>query len=384
MTRKSVLFVNPAYHYSFTLRDALRKLGWKADVYKNAIYPEQLLFSDDVIREEDIAGNQRHPIMRSLGRLWFFLRRILSYRYFLVYGDAEVFPITRNPRSRIVKLLTAHARSPELRVLKLLGKKVLFFPNGCHQELLKRDFSLHENGNMCRNCVLPEAVCNDVENQRVFDLVNRYHDFVIANTPMDSPSLPQKRQIRFLSFDLEQFKPNIAVPERQRLPATQKLRVLHSFVDQGRQVGEKNVKGSPFVLRAIRRLEAEGFPVDYLYINNVPARDMRFLQVQADIVVDQLIYGWWGSTAVECMALGKPVVCYLTPSIKQRFFEAFPEYQELPIVEANPASIYETLKRLVVDPQYRQAKGRDARAFAERHFDARRNAGEFASLLQGL
>jgi len=381
MTSRSILFVNPAYHYFFTLRDELRKLGWTADVYKNVGHPKQLLFADDVLREEDIRGGTRHPVFRTLGRLWFFVRTVLAYKYFVVYGDAEVFSV--NPRLRQLGR-GARTRYPELWLLKRLGKKLLFFPNGCHQELLKRDFSLHENGNMCRNCVLPEAVCNDVENQRIFDLVNRYHDFVIANTPMDSPSLPQKRQVRFLSLDLEQFKPNIQIPERLRLPTSAKLRILHSFVDGRRQIGEKNVKGSPFVVRAIRRLEAEGFPVEYMYVNNIASRDMRFLQVQADIVVDQLIYGWWGSTAVECMGLGRPVVCYLSPSIKARFLEAFPEYQDVPIVEASTATIYEVLKQLVTNESFRLAKGREARSFAERHFDVRRNAKEVASLLEGL
>ena len=39
---------------------------------------------------------------------------------------------------------------------------------------------------------------------------------------------------------------------------------------------------------------------------------MRYYQVQADIIVEQLIYGWWGSTAIEGM-LGKPVTVILIP-----------------------------------------------------------------------
>ena len=381
---KAVLFVNPAYHYSFTLRDELRRLGWKADIYKNTMLPKQLLFAEDVLREESIGEGVRWLGFETLKRLWFFIRRILGYRYFVIYGDAEVFTVNRNPRSRLVQWLTAGARSPELRILKLLGKKVLFFPNGCHQELLKKDFGNHENGNVCRNCIVPAAVCNDTENQRIFDLVNRYHDFVIANTPMDSPSLPRKRQLRFLSLDLQQFRQGIEIPDRLKLPKSSRIRILHSFVDEGRQLEEKNVKGSPFVVRAIRRLESEGCPIEYTYLNNVPSRDMRFLQVQADVVVDQLIYGWWGSTAIEGMALGLPVVCYLTPWVKQRFLEAFPEYDGLPIVEATPATIYDVLKRLAEDEPYRLAKGREARAFAERHFDVRKNAPAFAELLGTL
>src|SRR6058998_2007963 len=35
------------------------------------------------------------------------------------------------------------------------------------------------------------------------------------------------------------------------------------------------------------------------------------LSETADLLVDQLLTGWYGAVAVEMMALGKPVVCYL-------------------------------------------------------------------------
>lgn len=374
--KKSILFVNPAYHYSFTLRDELRRLGWRADVYKNRFYPQLLLYADDVLSDEPLTSTKK--------RVLFFMKLVFRYKYFVVYGDAEVFPVDRNTQSWLIRVLMRWQRSPEMFLLKFLGKKILFFPSGCHQELLKRDFAKHESGRVCANCVMPESVCNDVDNQAVFDLVNAYHSFVIANTPMMSVSLPQKRQIKFLSLDLESFRPDLAVGDRYRLAPSSRLRILHSFVDEGRQLGDRNIKGSPYVCAAVQRLQREGYPVEYLYLNDIPSRDMRFLQVQADIVVDQLVYGWWGSTAIECMGLGKPVVCYLSDGLKRKFLEAFPEYEGLPIVEATTDSIYEVLKRLVVDPQNRALKGQESRRFAERHFDVKRNAPEFAKLLASL
>ena len=351
--RKSIFFVNPAYHYSFAIRDELRRLGWRADVYVNQLYPPQLLFSDDVIREGEVTGKSGHPLVRTLRRAWFFVRMTLRYKYFLVYGDAEVFTVSRSPRSRIVSWLTRGTRSPELHILKLLGKKILFFPNGCHQEVLKRDFMRHEGGIVCANCIMPDAVCNDTDNQRIFDLVNRYHDFVIANTPMRSTSLPRKVQIKHLALDLDVFSPDCEIPEEFRLPPNGKLRIMHSFVDTGRADAQRNVKGSPFVAAAIERLKREGHAVEYFYVNNVPSREMRYYQLQADIIVEQLLYGWWGSTGIECMGLGKPVVCYISASMKQDFLAAFPEYDGLPIVEANVRNVYEVLLGLVISPDAR-------------------------------
>ena len=138
------------------------------------------------------------------------------------------------------------------------------------------------------------------------------------------------------------------------------------------------------MLAAVERLKHEGHAVDYFFIDNKPSNQMRFYQAQADIVVDQLIYGWWGSTTVEASALGKPVVCYLRPSWKQFFLKTFPEYDDLPIVEADTNTIYEVLKKLVTDAEYRRQKGRESRIFAEAHFDPVKNTQALIETLESL
>ena len=190
--------------------------------------------------------------------------------------------------------------------------------------------------------------------------------------------------LKYKSVDLKLWNPNIKVPNEFKLPASNKLRILHSFCDKNRDKGGKNIKGSPFIIDAIKRLEKEGYPVEYYYINNVQSKNMKFYQVQADIVVEQLIYGWWGSTGVETMSLGKPVVCYLRPSWKAHFFEQFNEYDKLPIVEANTKSIYDVLKKLVIDKDYRTQKGSESRIFAEKHFDDTKNTKSLAEVLLNL
>ena len=55
----------------------------------------------------------------------------------------------------------------------------------------------------------------------------------------------------------------------------------------------------------------------------------------ADIVVDQLNAGWYGLFAIECMALGKPVVTFLHDEAVQTTEEALGE--RVPIVRATQA-----------------------------------------------
>jgi glycosyltransferase involved in cell wall biosynthesis len=97
-----------------------------------------------------------------------------------------------------------------------------------------------------------------------------------------------------------------------------------------------------------------------------------------------LIYGGYGSTAVECLALGKPVVCYVRDSWKDFLIRQFPEWKDCPIVSATPESIEMELKKLVENQLLREHIGRESRRFAEGFLDARKNVIEFEQVLISL
>ena len=137
-------------------------------------------------------------------------------------------------------------------------------------------------------------------------------------------------------------------------------------------------------MEAIERLQNEGHSIEYFFIQDKPSNQMRFYQAQADIVVEQLIVGWWGSTFVETSALGKPVICYLRPSWKEFFFKTFPEYKTLPVIEADTKTVYDSLKKLVVDHDFRRMQGIESRKFAEQHFSVQKNTQSFIKYMESL
>jgi len=190
--------------------------------------------------------------------------------------------------------------------------------------------------------------------------------------------------MKYRSIDLKLWSPDLEIPENFNLPDTGKLRILHTFFDEGRMFEGKNIKGSPIIVAAIKKLEAEGYPVEYVFFRDRHIAEVRFLQAQADIVVEELLYGMWGSTGVEVMALGKPLVTYLRPEWKDFFLKTFPEYSSLPIIQANVKNIYEELKKLVIDTDYRRRKGQESRCFSEAHFSPEMNTKAFAKLLEAL
>lgn len=356
----------------------MRRLGWEVEVFVPQCYPEQLLYQRDGLQEPSKEGTSLWAL---LVHQWkkgsFFMKLVREYDALIIYGSSEVYRFLPN---RLHSWLLKRRIAIDVALLRGLGKTITYIPSGCREEALKKDYGvIHPQ--LCKNCGVEK--CDDEENLAVMETRKKYAHTFFPPSPMATSRIP-KIPFRYKALDLELWKPNLTIPQEFRQEREGKIRVLHSFSLKGREHGGKNIKGSGHVLAAVERLAREGYPVESFQLSDVPSRHMRYYQAQGDILVDQLIYGWWGSTSIEGMALGKPVVCFLHPQWKKEFFRTFPQYTHLPIVEARRETLYTVLKALVMDPSLRKSKGRESRAFAEAHFDVKTNAPALGAFLQGL
>lgn len=98
-----------------------------------------------------------------------------------------------------------------------------------------------------------------------------------------------------------------------------------------------------------------------------------------DVVLDQFVYGYFGATALEAAAVGKPVV------MKQRAEQYAPLYAG-DLAPIDPADtlrqIEETLLGLIDCAERRQRRGDDMRAWLVRHHGAARTGPLMTSLLR--
>jgi len=85
---------------------------------------------------------------------------------------------------------------------------------------------------------------------------------------------------------------------------------------------------------------------------------------EADIAVDQLLVGWYGSFAVEMMALEKPVVCY----IREEDLKFIPSEmkEDLPVVHSTKDDLFEKLIMLIENSKLRKELGEKGRNFVEK------------------
>ena len=319
---KSVLFFTPDYHCSFFLRDELRRRGWHAEILVPFGYPSQLLFNDDVI-EAKVKGRLNLPFC------WLMA---LRYKYVIHYG---VFGFGDSRFGSIgdsgLKIF--------LRLLRLLGCKIIYLPSGCHDHVSKEDWFKVDEGNVCGNCGF-EPMCNDRQNNKNFEFVRRFASASLVGDGHKTTEFEETR-IRYKSFDLSLYRPDLVIPSRHRWQPSEDIRILHSHSLDDRLLGGKNIKGTPFVIDAVDKLKAEGHKVSLVNLTGIPSREMRFHQVQADIIVDQLIYGGYGSTALEGLALGKPVICFIRPAWKSFLASIYSEWANCPIISATTETVSE-------------------------------------------
>jgi len=140
-------------------------------------------------------------------------------------------------------------------------------------------------------------------------------------------------------------------------PGTKVPLIVHSPSD-------RNIKGTRYILQALERLK-NYYQFDFRLLEKLSHDEVVHVTRGADIVIDQLLSGTYGIFALEAMALGKPVLCY----IREDLIDKYPS--ELPIVNSNVTTIADTLEKLLTDGTLRLELGKRGRQYVERYHDSK-------------
>lgn len=122
-------------------------------------------------------------------------------------------------------------------------------------------------------------------------------------------------------------------------------------------------KGTSAVLMAIDQLKSQ-YLFDFQLIQGMSRHETLQIVQKADIFLDQFVLGDHGMAALEAMALGKPVVCYIKSSMVGKY------PPDCPIVNANQDNLSEVLESLLNKGRVRHEIGRESRSYVEKYHDA--------------
>ena len=255
-------------------------------------------------------GRGDNLLKKAAGVGGFALEAIRRYDIFHLYFGNTLFP---HPY-------------PDLPVLRALGKKIVFHFCGC--EVRNRAITLDKYAlSGCSECVTkvclgkrhPDPAKADAVLVSTPDLL----EFVPGATLMPGP------------VDLAKWTPRH--PRTTPVTPDDPVRILHAPSD-------REIKGTRHLLDAIERLKAAGYPVELMMLEGVPHDRVAEFCDRADIAVDQLMIGAYGTVSIEMMAKGVPVVCRIRDDLRQHYPE------DLPIISADPDSAYSVLEGLVTRP----------------------------------
>ena len=378
----AVMFLHHSYYHFYYLAAALRKRGWHAlsVSYEPPNSPNQMYYHGEDLNLYD----PDEAVMRS--RLQEMYAAI-PQNFDMVHWHAEsmmgVFPENFSTMQRI-------AVPWDFLELRRRGVKLGFSMSGCLTGTRQSDFN-RATGGVCNKCVwqLDPLVCSDVKNHAYGKLLGLICDLVAVEG--DWPIASYRRTPRaFLEpltycLDPQLWHEDLEVPREMQFERNPNdVLIFHSVgnFDTRARLG-RNIKGTGAVLSAIERLQAEGIPARLVFKTGVPSREMRFYQVQADIVVDQLNYGRYGATSRECMMLGRPTITRLVRE-QPLAQPASPSLQECPLVSADESTIYHVLKDLCLSPERRAKIGRDSRQYALKWHSADACAERFERVFENV
>jgi len=360
--QRSVVFLHHDYYHFYYLAQALRRRGWDA-ISVSLEGPDSP--NARYYHGEDLNLYDPDPaaFARKAAAFAAEVRRRFRMVHFYGKGQMSFFPATYDHDETYSDL------PADFIDLRRHGIKIGYTVCGCLDGIAQSSFH-RWSGGACDKCVWQNnpQICSDRRNLAWGHKVAMFCDLVATegDPALDYQSGPKcYREPLTTALDPEFWRPDLAIPENRRLArGANELIVFHAvgnFATRARQ--GRNIKGTPAVTAAIERLRGEGVPVRLEFVSDVPNREVRFIQAQADVIVDQLNFGRYGATAREGLMLGKPTIC----RIDGREPTGVPELdsiRECPLVSADETTIYAVLRDLLLDADKRRRIGAQSRAYA--------------------
>lgn len=127
------------------------------------------------------------------------------------------------------------------------------------------------------------------------------------------------------------------------------------------------IKGTVHVDRVMQDLHDRGV-IEYRRPDQCTHSEMRKHIQKADIVVDQILTGSYGVTAVEAMAAGRVVIGNVGQSTRNVMEE------EPPIIDASPANLAEVMEQILDQKEFLRETAQQGAVFAEKWHNGRKSA----------
>lgn len=321
--------VSHKYH-----KKSLNIYGYKAETFVNTTF---FITSDfDIIADLLLKG-----VFKKLPYYYLFIISVFRYKgvYFYFNGG----PIAFTKYKKFEPLLYRIARV-----------KIVIFPYGSDVQDMTRS----------NNLIFKNRMSKDYPNHRynrkaIEEQIQRWTmkaNHIIGGCEwVDYMFHWDTLMLLHFPIDVSQWTPSTS------LTNSKTLRILHA-------PNHKNIKGTQHFQNAVNELKAEGLEIELILIQKVPNTEIRKVINSVDIIADQLIVGWYAMFALEGMASGKPVLCYLRDDLIDLYTEAgLIAQNEIPIINCNFKTVKERIKYYYNHREELEEIGKKSREYVIKH-----------------
>jgi glycosyltransferase involved in cell wall biosynthesis len=293
---------------------------------------------------------------------YFFCRVLFRYRVLFIYFNGGPF---------MLKKYVLHAMEPIF--YKLAKIKIVVMPFGGDVQVMTRS----------KNLYYKHAMVSDYPmfwkyydlNGKNIDRWTRHADWVVAGgDSVDYMYHWDSLMVSGLSIDTKHWEPE----ERMRHEEKAGLRILHA-------PNHPMLKGTDALIAAIELLKNEGLNIELILLRGVPNAEIRRAMIDADLLADQFVIGWFGLFALEGMAMGKPVLCNLRNDLIELFVKAdMVERHEIPLINTDLLDIADKIRWAYYNREELSAIGEKGRDFVQKHQSVERFGRNFSEILNAL
>jgi hypothetical protein len=287
------------------------------------------------------------PVFRTFLAYAVFLWACIRYQRFHFYFDRGILPPLR----------PFEFNRSELAILRRLGKQVFFWTYGADVRTKIQTEALGAP-NCCTQCPAPGSlcVCNDEQGQANVSAIREKATAMFAMGDMVEYTPGSDNNLFFWPVDLNANAGEKYAPHYPSAAGSTPVRIVHA-------PNHRHFKGTRYIQDAVDRLKKKGLPVELVMVERVPNDKALDIYRTADIIFDQCLIGFHGYFAIEAMAMGKPVMCFIRkPS------EYLLSHEECPIINAPYDRLEEILERLISDRGKLRALGMEGREYVENYF----------------
>jgi glycosyltransferase involved in cell wall biosynthesis len=302
------------------------------------------------------ARSQEPSRARAVWRLADRLIRLVLVVWCLARFDAFIFGFG-----------TTILGGPELPLLRLLGKRVVFVFNGSDARPPYVDGAemAAALGRTVDDCIRLTA-----RRKANIRRIERYAHAVVSQPTFSH--FFERPVVDFFRLGV----PWTAAPDPVQRPRDPgEIRILHS-------PSNPEVKGSEQIRKTVDDLRGQGLPIRLVELRGVPNAVVRSEIAQADFVIDQIysdapMVGF----ATEAAAAGVAAIVggYAWPHLRR----IYPDGAMPPVEQCRPDELAAAIRRLAEDPERRRSLGEDARAFVEGPWALERIAERYLAVLIG-